>query len=119
MHRDSFKSALSRNVNNQTLGGKFEFQFFSYLQSGSLTHSGPHPVMVSGLGINPGLHRQIGFPLGEGVQVVPGPQGEGAQGLMGRWVVLLTILWIIWTGFTGGKRTGTTFFFLLNKTFRS
>ena len=50
------------------------------LQSGSITHSGPHPVMVSGLGINPGKHLQIGLPSALGVQVVPGPQGDGLQG---------------------------------------
>lgn len=51
-----------------------------YLQSGSTTHSGPQPVMVSGLGINPGKHLQIGLPSALGVQVVPGPQGDGLQG---------------------------------------
>ena len=29
------------------------------LQSGSRTHSGPHPVMVSGFGIRPGSHLKI------------------------------------------------------------
>ena len=28
-------------------------------QSGSTTHSGPQPVMVSGLGTNPGSHLNI------------------------------------------------------------
>lgn len=50
------------------------------LQSGSLTHSGPHPVIVSGFGTNPGLHLQIEFPLKVTVQVAPGPQGEGTHG---------------------------------------
>lgn len=31
-------------------------------QSGSRVHSGPQPVMVSGLGISPGSHRQMGLP---------------------------------------------------------
>ena len=39
--------------------------------------------MVSGFGINPLLQRQIGFPDGLGVQVVPGPHGEGLQGFFG------------------------------------
>ena len=60
--------------------------------------------MVSGFGIKPGWHRQIGLPFGDGVQVVPGPQGEGTQGFSGRFVVLLTSTWI---GETGGKRIGT------------
>jgi len=51
-----------------------------YLQSGSTVHSGPHPVIVSGLGISPAKHLQIGFPSALGVHVVPGPQGEGLQG---------------------------------------
>ena len=51
-----------------------------YLQSGSITHSGPHPVIVSGFGISPGLHRQIGFPSRLAVQVVPGPHGLGLHG---------------------------------------
>ena len=61
-----------------------------YWQSGSRTHSGPHPVIVSGLGINPGWQRQIGFPDGLGVQVVPGPHGDGLQGFfgLGRGVLL-------------------------------
>ena len=48
---------------------------------------GPHPVMVSGFGIRPSWHRQIGFPKGLGVQVVPGPQGVGLQGSTGRTLV--------------------------------
>ena len=61
-----------------------------YWQSGSRTHSGPHPVIVSGLGINPGWQRQIGFPDGLGVQVVPGPHGDGLHGFfgLGRGVLL-------------------------------
>ena len=33
-------------------------QTYPDLQSGSITHSGPQPVIVSGLGINPGLHLE-------------------------------------------------------------
>ena len=51
-----------------------------YLQSGSIVHSGPHPVIVSGLGMSPALHLQIGLPSLLGVQVVPGPHGLGLQG---------------------------------------
>ena len=40
---------------------------------------GPHPVMVSGLGIKPGLHLQIGFPWRLVVHTVLGPQGLGLQ----------------------------------------
>ena len=36
--------------------------------------------MVSGLGMRPGKHRQMGLPSRFGVQVVPGPQGEGSHG---------------------------------------
>ena len=36
--------------------------------------------MVSGLGIKPGSHLQIGLPLGPTVQMAPGPQGLGSQG---------------------------------------
>ena len=60
------------------------------LHSGSVTHSGPQPVMVSGLGIKPGSQLQIAFPTLLTVQMVPGPQGEGTQGLLGGLVVLLT-----------------------------
>ena len=49
-------------------------------QSGSLTHSGPQPVIVSGLGIRPGSHLQIGLPAKFAVQMAPGPQGLGTQG---------------------------------------
>ncbi len=56
--------------------------------SGSMVHSGPQPVMVSGFGIRPSLHLQIGFPKGLGSQVVPGPQGEGLQGSTGRTGIL-------------------------------
>jgi len=52
-------------------------------QSGSTTHSGPHPVIVSGLGMSPSWHRQMGLPNGLGEHVVPGPQGEGLQGSTG------------------------------------
>lgn len=66
-------------------GSGFSTHFWSrhtnpYLQSGSTTHSGPQPVMVSGLGISPGKHLQIGFPSLFGVHVVPGPHGDGLQG---------------------------------------
>ena len=46
--------------------------------------------MVSGLGINPGWQRQIGFPAGLGEHVVPGPHGDGLHGFLGlgRGVVL-------------------------------
>jgi len=49
-------------------------------QSGSITHSGPHPVMVSGLGMSPTRQRQMGLPSRLGVHVVPGPQGDGSHG---------------------------------------
>lgn len=55
-------------------------QINPYLQSGSTTHSGPQPVIVSGLGISPGRQVQMGFPSLFGVHVVPGPHGEGLQG---------------------------------------
>ena len=35
------------------------------LHSKSATHSGPQPVIVSGFGINPGLHWQIALPGGD------------------------------------------------------
>ena len=53
------------------------------LQSESLVHSGPHPVIVSGLGINPGWQLHMAFPAALTVQVVPWPQGVGTQGLLG------------------------------------
>ena len=53
------------------------------LQSGSLTHSGPHPVIVSGLGISPGRQLQMALPAALMVQVVPWPQGVGTHGLLG------------------------------------
>ena len=46
-------------------------------QSGSLTHSGAHPVIVSGLGIIPGTQLQMALPSPLTVQMVLGPQGEG------------------------------------------
>lgn len=63
--------------------------FGLYLHSWSTVHSGPHPVIVSGLAINPGRQLQMAFPVGLTVQVVPGPQGEGWQGLLGILVVRL------------------------------
>ena len=36
-------------------------QTYPVEQSGSITHSGLHPVMVSGLGIKPGLHLKTFF----------------------------------------------------------
>ena len=51
--------------------------------------------MVSGLGINPLLQRQIGFPDGLGVQVVPGPHGEGLQGFFGLGRGVLYFIYII------------------------
>ena len=44
---------------------------------------GPQPVMVSGFGMSPSWHRQIGLPKGLGEQVVPGPQGDGLHGSTG------------------------------------
>ena len=64
------------------------------LQSGSLTHSGPHPVMVSGLGIIPGTQLQMALPTLFTVQMVLGPQGVGWQGLVGALVVRFTKRWI-------------------------
>jgi len=52
-------------------------------QSGSLTHSGPQPVMVSGLGMRPGWQVQMALPCGFGWQRAPGPQGFGKQGSWG------------------------------------
>ena len=51
--------------------------------------------MVSGLGINPLLQRQIGFPDGLGVQVVPGPHGEGLQGFFGLGRGVLHLIYVI------------------------
>ena len=59
------------------------YNMYVYLQSGSRVHSGPHPVMVSGLGISPGWQLQIAFPIELTVQVVPGPHGDGWQGFFG------------------------------------
>ena len=53
------------------------------LHSGSIVHSGPHPVIVSGLGISPGRQLQMAFPATLMVQAVPWPQGVGTQGLLG------------------------------------
>jgi hypothetical protein len=50
-------------------------------------------VMVSGLGMSPSWHLQMGFPKGLGEQVVPGPHGDGLQGS---------------TGLTGGGGGGAT-----------
>merc|ERR1719232_39632 len=73
-----------QGLGSQGSGFKTHFwfsQIYSLLaQSGSTTHSGLHPVMVSGLGISPGSHLQMGFPLGPTVQMAPGPQGLGSQG---------------------------------------
>ena len=52
-------------------------------QSGSLTHSGPQPVMVSGLGMKLAMQRQMALPLGLLVQEVLGPHGDGLQGSLG------------------------------------
>ena len=41
------------------------------LQSESLVHSGPHPAIVSGLGINPGWQLHMAFPAALTVHVVP------------------------------------------------
>ena len=65
-----------------------------YWQSGSLTHSGPHPVMVSGFGIMPGTQLQMALPTLLTVQMVLGPQGVGWQGFTGALVVRLTKMWI-------------------------
>ena len=43
-------------------------------------HSGPQPVIVSGLGTRPFKHLQIGFPSLLAMHMVPGPQGLGSQG---------------------------------------
>ena len=58
----------------------FALQTKPILQSGSMTHSGLQPVIVSGFGVNPGTHLHSGFPSLLIVQVVPGPQGVGLQG---------------------------------------
>jgi hypothetical protein len=63
-------------------------------------HSGPHPVMVSGLAISPGRQLQMAFPPPLVLHVVPGPQGVGTQGLLGCLVVRLTRTWI---GDKGGR----------------
>lgn len=55
-------------------------QIYPVLQSGSIVHSGPQPVMVSGLGIKPAKHRQMGFPSWFSTHIVPGPHGLGSQG---------------------------------------
>ena len=44
-------------------------------------YSGPHPVMVSGLGIRPNSQLQIAFPWRLVVHTVPGPHGLGRHGL--------------------------------------
>jgi len=49
-------------------------------QSGSTTHSGLHPEMVSGLGMRPGWHLQMAFPVLVTEQSAPGPHGDGTQG---------------------------------------
>ena len=55
-------------------------QTIPILQSGSISHSGLQPVMVSGLGEKPGTHRHSGLPSLLTVHKVPGPQGVGLQG---------------------------------------
>ena len=40
-------------------------------------HSGPQPVMVSGLGTNFPKQRHIGFPNLFAIHIVPGPHGDG------------------------------------------
>ena len=65
-------------------------QTYPLEQSGSLVHSGPHPVMVSGLGIRPGSQLQMALPTLLTVQMAPGPQGVGTQGLAGLRVVRFT-----------------------------
>lgn len=65
------------------------WQMYPLWQSGSRTHSGPHPVIVSGLGIKPGSHLQIAFPDPVTEQRAPGPQGDGSQGSG-----LFTHLWL-------------------------
>lgn len=50
------------------------------LHSSSRVHCGPHPVMVSGLGKNPDLQRQMATPNGLTWQSVLGPQGYGLHG---------------------------------------
>lgn len=45
--------------------------------SWSLSHSLLQPVMVSGIGMKPAKHRQIGLPRLLAMHRVFGPQGEG------------------------------------------
>jgi len=45
-----------------------------------LTHSGLQPEIVSGLGINPAVQRQMAFPLPVTEHSAPGPHGEGSHG---------------------------------------
>jgi len=49
-------------------------------QSSSLEHCGPHPVIVSGLGKNPALQRQMATPSELTLHSVLGPHGYGVQG---------------------------------------
>ena len=53
---------------------------FKTLYAKLTVHSGPHPVIVSGLGTRPFKHLQIGFPSLLAMHMVPGPQGLGSQG---------------------------------------
>jgi len=83
-------------------------------QSGSRTHSGAHPVMVSGLGIMPGTQLQMALPSLLTVQMVLGPQGEGWQGFEGGRGALFTKMLTgdrgttgIRGDLTGGGTTGT------------
>ena len=46
--------------------------------------------MVSGLGIRPGSQLQMALPTLLTVQMAPGPQGVGTQGLAGLRVVRFT-----------------------------
>lgn len=46
-------------------------------KSAYLSHCGPHPVMVSGLGKNPSWHVQTATPLELALQTVFGPHGDG------------------------------------------
>jgi hypothetical protein len=50
-------------------------QFCELEQSSSSSHWGPQPVIVSGLGKKPDLHRQTATPSGLTIQSVLGPQG--------------------------------------------
>jgi hypothetical protein len=55
--------------------------FMSQLaQNSYLTHSGLQPEIVSGLGINPAVQRQMAFPLPVTEHSAPGPHGEGSHG---------------------------------------